>query len=632
MSKIFISYRRSDSSGVAGRVYDRLKECFGERNVFRDVDAIAPGQEFAKVISERIGASNVLIALIGTDWLTVVDAQGQVRIRDLNDYVRIEISTALKLGKKVIPALVDGAKIPKREELPEEIRSLADRNAIEITDQRFDYDVGELIKGIDPRALAKLEKTRQPKAAVSAISGGIVVGGKLTVDGSNGGTAIVTTGDVRIGLTVEQLEQALARKEKAIREELSRVNAEDKQHVAILEKELVDALQKSQNLEASLKEHQTKLTLATKNLDRFKLTVPKAEIDRAKHSLSQGDTSTAEELLSRTYAASTEQAAEAAFQLGELAHERIDYTKARDYYAEAVRLRPENSHYLTKLGEILYELGRHSQALPWLKEALTIRRKVFGPVHLKVAENLNDIAGVYCAQGKYGEAEPLYQESLAIRKKLLGSEHPEVASALNNIGEKCREIGEWERAVSFFQEALTIFEKTYGREHRDVAAVLNNLGKLYYAQGLFEKAEPLLEEALEIDTKLLPPNHPDTATDLNSLGVLYFAKQQWHKAERMHIKAIDIRKKSLPATHADSGISYYNLARVHEAQGKLKKAEPLFRRALDILEQTLPPGNNVLGKVNEKYAEIVQKLHSPPKFENRHAVRKNADEGPAKRQ
>ena len=632
MSKIFISYRRSDSSGVAGRVYDRLKECFGERNVFRDVDAIAPGQEFAKVIFERIGASNVLIALIGIDWLTVVDAQGQVRIRASNDYVRIEISTALKLGKKVIPALVDGAKMPKREELPEEIRSLADRNAIEITDQRFDYDVGELIKGIDPRALTKLEKARQPKAAVSATSGGIVVGSKLTVDGSNGGTAIVTTGDVTIGLTVEQLEQALARKEKAIREELSRVNAEDKQHVAILEKELVDALQKSQNLEASLKEHQSKLKLATQNLDRFKRSVPNAELDRAKQSLARGDTSTAEDLLRRIYAASTEQAAEAAFQLGELAHERIDYTKAHDYYAEAVRLRPENSHYLTKLGEILYELGRHSQALPWLKEALTIRKKVFGPVHLKVAENLNDVAGVYCAQGDYVEAEPLYQESLAIRKKLLGSEHPDVASALNNIGEKCREIGEWERAEPFYQEALSIFEKAHGREHYDVAAVLNNLGKLYYAQGLFEKAEPLFEEALEIDTKLLPPNHPDTATDLNSLGVLYFAKQQWHKAEQMHIRAIDIRKKSLPTAHADNGISLYNLARVHEEQGKLTQAEPLFRHALDILEQTLPPGNTVLGKASEKYAEIVKKLDIPLGRRGRKAVCKEVAETSRRRQ
>lgn len=632
MSKVFISYRRSDSRGAAGRIFDRLKECFGERNVFRDVDAIEPGQEFAKVISERVGASDVLIALIGIDWLTVVDVQGQVRIRALNDYVRMEISTALKLGKKVIPTLVDGAKMPKREELPEEIRSLADRNAIEITDQRFDYDVGELIKGIDPRALANLEKARRPKATVSATSGRVVVGGNLTVDGSNGGTAIVATGNVVIGLTAEQLEQALGRKEKAVRKELSRVNAEDKQRVAILEKELVDALQKSQNLEASLKEHQTKLTLATQNLDRFRLSVPNVELDRAKQSLTRGDTSTAEELLSRTYAASTEQAAEAAFQLGDLAHERIDYAKAHDYYADAVRLRPENSHYLTKLGEILYELGRHSQALPWLKEALAIRRKVFGPMHLKVAENLNDIAGVYCAQGNYGEAEPLYQESLAIRKKLLGSDHPEVASALNNIGEKCREIGEWERAVPFFREALTIFEKSYGREHCDVAAVLNNLGKLYYAQGLFEKAEPLFKEALEIDTKLLPPNHPDTATDLNSLGVLYFAKQQWRKAEQMHIRAIDIRNKSLPAAHADSGISLYNLARVHEVQGKLKKAEPLFRRALDILEQTLPPGNNVLGKVNEKYAEIIQKLDKPPELRNRNTADKGAAEGPERRQ
>ena len=100
----------------------------------------------------------------------------------------------------------------------------------------------------------------------------------------------------------------------------------------------------------------------------------------------------------------------------------------------------------------------------------------------------------------------------------------------------------------------------------------------------------------------------------------------------MHLKAIDIREKSLPPRHVDRGISLYNLARVHEEQGKFSKAEPLFRNALDILEQTLPPGNTILGKANERYAEIVRKLDTPLRRRGRKAPGKDGAETSGRRQ
>lgn len=145
---IFISYRRDDSAASAGRLYDRLVDHFGKEQVFRDLDAIAPGTEFATVIEARISQSKVVIAVIGKDWLNAKNEQGQRRLDAPNDLVRAEIREALNQKKWVIPVLVEGASIPNAPALPSDIAALAQRNAIDISESRFNYDVGELINAI----------------------------------------------------------------------------------------------------------------------------------------------------------------------------------------------------------------------------------------------------------------------------------------------------------------------------------------------------------------------------------------------------------------------------------------------------------------------------------------------------
>lgn len=148
MANVFISYRREDSAASAGRLFDRFSDALGAEHVFRDIDAIAPGAQFAKVIDKRIDTCDALIAVIGRNWLTVKDANGHRRLDDANDYVKAEIRTALELGKRVIPVLVEGASMPAEEDLPEEIAPLAGRNAIEVSETRFDYDARRLIDAV----------------------------------------------------------------------------------------------------------------------------------------------------------------------------------------------------------------------------------------------------------------------------------------------------------------------------------------------------------------------------------------------------------------------------------------------------------------------------------------------------
>jgi hypothetical protein len=146
MQGIFVSYRRQDSQSAAGRLTDHLKEHLAGVPIFRDVETIEPGVDFLDAIGRALQSCGVLIAVIGPRWASITDDSGKRRLDDPNDYTRLEIATALKReGVRVIPVLVDGAGIPTTDALPPDLESLARRNAIELSDKRWEYDVSQLV-------------------------------------------------------------------------------------------------------------------------------------------------------------------------------------------------------------------------------------------------------------------------------------------------------------------------------------------------------------------------------------------------------------------------------------------------------------------------------------------------------
>jgi TIR domain len=146
---MFISYRREESAGYTGRIADRFTEHFGKDRVFRDIDSIEPGLDFAEAIERAIGSSGVMLAVIGKNWLTATDAAGRKRLQDPHDYVRMEIAAALQRNMRVIPVLVQGASMPGTDELPEDLASLTRRNAFELHDSSWGDDVGRLISALE---------------------------------------------------------------------------------------------------------------------------------------------------------------------------------------------------------------------------------------------------------------------------------------------------------------------------------------------------------------------------------------------------------------------------------------------------------------------------------------------------
>lgn len=155
-NRIFISYRRSDSADVTGRIHDRLVKHFGEGNVFQDVEDIPLGMDFAENIQEVVGKCDAFLAIIGDEWIDAADKDGGRRLDNPADYVRLEIESALQRKIPLIPVLVQGAEMPAPDLLPDSIRNLARRNAIRVRpNPDFRPDMERLIEG--------LEKLFQPK-------------------------------------------------------------------------------------------------------------------------------------------------------------------------------------------------------------------------------------------------------------------------------------------------------------------------------------------------------------------------------------------------------------------------------------------------------------------------------------
>ena len=177
MSGIYLSYRRMDAAAYAGRLFDYLSRHFGQGSVFMDIGSIAGGQDFAQAIESALNACDVVLVLIGSTWATSTGQDGRRRLDDPKDWVRLEVAAALRRNVLVVPVLVEGVRIPDPASLPEELRPLCRRNARELSDLRWSYDVGELVKDLEKtvRPPKKLEILRVKDKRLRWLAGGTII-------------------------------------------------------------------------------------------------------------------------------------------------------------------------------------------------------------------------------------------------------------------------------------------------------------------------------------------------------------------------------------------------------------------------------------------------------------------------
>jgi len=184
MASVFMSYRRSDQIALTGRVYDRLVQKFGSEQVFKDVEDIPAGSDFRKVLEQALTKADIVLAMIGPGWLNAADSQGRRRLDNPDDFVRLEIATALKRDDVlVIPVLLDNAKMPVANHLPADLKDLAYRNGVVVrNDPDFGSDIKELIAIIEEKSVQSAPKSKLPLPLIGAgllILAALVIAGVL---------------------------------------------------------------------------------------------------------------------------------------------------------------------------------------------------------------------------------------------------------------------------------------------------------------------------------------------------------------------------------------------------------------------------------------------------------------------
>ena len=146
MTTVFVSYRREDTAGEARALFNELSTKLGKESVFMDVDNIALGRDFRQVLREHLAACDLLLVIVGKGWVEAKDASGRNRLEQPNDFVRLEIESALKRNIPVTPVLVQGAQMPTVDQLPVDVRDFAYRNGFELSHARWESDVAEMCK------------------------------------------------------------------------------------------------------------------------------------------------------------------------------------------------------------------------------------------------------------------------------------------------------------------------------------------------------------------------------------------------------------------------------------------------------------------------------------------------------
>jgi hypothetical protein len=191
--QVFISYRRDDTAGRAGRLFDALASRLGARNVFQDVAAIAPGADFDREITAAIDRCDAVLVIIGNDWAALTGPAGR-RIEDERDYVRREVAAALTSGVAVVPVLVGGASMPTADVLPTDLQPLALRQSVTIRDDFWPEDVDMLIRRLrhDDEPVAR--RRRWPVLAAGVVVA-LVIAGIWTLTGIGDGDADSTDDD-----------------------------------------------------------------------------------------------------------------------------------------------------------------------------------------------------------------------------------------------------------------------------------------------------------------------------------------------------------------------------------------------------------------------------------------------------
>jgi len=386
--------------------------------------------------------------------------------------------------------------------------------------------------------------------------------GGANVGGSNSGT-------ITIGLTFEEHQTALKEREAELRNDLERAHEGEK---AVLQLELSAIGNKLSDVEADYQRTLAELAEIKSKLARYDNQINELEKISAYDALDRGDRSIAHALFAALEQKAQaraddalEEAAEMAFQQGQIAEQEIRWLDAAEHFARAARLNPTYDT-LIKAGEFLRRAGRSGEAIRFDEDLVALSKSEHGDADAKTAEAMNNLASSYRAMGRYRDAEPLFRQAIEIGEATIGVEHPSYAIRLNNLALLLRDMGRYRDAEPLYRQAIEIDEATIGMEHPGYATRLNNLAGLLKDMGRYRDAEPLYRQAIAIDEATIGVEHPGYATDLNNLAMLLKGMKRFDEAKPLYAQAIEIDLEKLGKDHPQSrrhARNYADLLRQH---------------------------------------------------------------------
>jgi tetratricopeptide (TPR) repeat protein len=320
-----------------------------------------------------------------------------------------------------------------------------------------------------------------------------------------------SSGDVQMGLTLQQYEAGLKRREKELETRFVRAHPNDRQH---LETQLHAIQGHLQDAKQSYQEHIEDLTKRIAQLESIRGQVSDELLRQTQQALADSDVQQVDRLLHQmeTQTAHADKVtAEANYQRCQIAEDEIRYRQAFTLCQRAVQLAPDRTDYLSDLADLAHTLGEYQKAIEYYEQALASDLKTHGEDHLDVAINRNNLGATWDALGQYKKAIGYYEQALASDLKTYGEDHPDVAIDRNNLGMAWHALGEYKKAIDYLEQALASDLKTYGEDDLQVATYRNNLAGAWYALGEYNKANGYLEQALAGFEKVLGENHPNTS-------------------------------------------------------------------------------------------------------------------------
>src|SRR6266511_3402834 len=527
VARIFINYRRDDSIGMAGRLHDRLTQSFGRKTLFMDVDHIPPGVDFVTHLNGQVAACDVFIAIIGPNWLDARNEKGDRRLDAPDDFVAIEIAAALARNIRVIPVLVDGARMPKAGDQPKSLKPLVRRQAIDLRHTHFGRDADALIEKISEAFGGRPTRVGRWRVAAGVVVVVVVVVVVLLL----GWIGLLATGlPLPLPWTVQQ-----DTREQAEKERLAAVKAkEDKTKGAAegearakaeqAEKETLAAVQAEKERKAKAAA-EAEARAKAEQAEKERLAAAQAEEERKAKAAAEAEAKRKNEEAERQRLAALrveelrrEQAeAEARARYSALVDQgntdinNRDYDRAIAALSEAIRLDPKSARAFANRGIAYGKKGNNDRAIADFDEAIRLNPNY--------AQALGNRGFAYASKGDNDRAIADYSEAIRLDpKNALAFANRGIAHGKK--GDNDRAIADYSEAIrldpnyalAFFNRALTYSKKDDNdraiadyteaiRLNPDVAMAFNNRGFHYFKKGDTRRAIADYDEAIRLDPK-----------------------------------------------------------------------------------------------------------------------------------